>query len=69
VRLVPIRKANMAPNLWANKLALREYQKRIETLHSQLEALGLARLRAHTTPGLELKVHASLLAATITNAD
>jgi IS5 family transposase len=66
VRLVPIRKANMAPNLWADKLALRAYRKRIETLYSQFEAMGVARLRARTNPGLELKVHASLLAATIT---
>jgi hypothetical protein len=69
VRLVPIRKANMAPNLWADKLALRAYRKRIETLYSQLEAMGLERLRARTNPGLELKVHASLLAVTIANAN
>jgi isopenicillin N synthase-like dioxygenase len=69
VRLVPIRKANMAPNRWADKLALREHRKRIETLYRQLEAMGLECLRARTNPGLELKVHASLIAATITNAD
>ncbi len=69
VRLIPIRKANMAPNRWADKLALREYRKRIETLYRQLEAMGVARLRARTNPGLELKVHASLLAATLANAD
>ncbi len=69
VRLVPIRKANMRPTDWADKLALRAYRKRIETLYSQFEAMGVARLRARTNPGLELKVHASLLAATITNAD
>jgi hypothetical protein len=69
VRLVPIRKANMRPNRWADKLALREYRQRIETLDSQLEAMGLERLRARTNPGLELKVHAAVLAATLTNAD
>ena len=69
VRLIPIRKANMRPNLWADKLALRAYRKRIEALYSQVEAMGVERLRARTNPGLELKVHASLLAATITNAD
>ncbi len=69
VRLIPIRKANMAPTRWADKLALRAYRKRIETLYSQFEAMGVARLRARTNPGLELKVHASLLAATIANAD
>ena len=58
----------MRPNCWADKLALREYRKRIETLNSQLEAMGLQRLHARTNAGLELKVHASLLAAIATNA-
>ena len=69
VRLVPIRRANMTPNRWADKLALRTYRKRIEALYSQLEAMGVQRLRARTNPGLELKLHAALLAATIANAD
>jgi hypothetical protein len=69
VRLVPIRKANMRPNRWADKLALRAYRKRIETLYSQLTAMGLQHLHARTNVGLELKLHASLLAATITNAN
>ena len=69
VRLVPIRKANMRPNDWADKLALRAYRKRIETLYSQLEAMGIQRLHARTNLGLELKLHASLLAALVTNAN
>jgi hypothetical protein len=69
VRLVPIRKANMRPNTWADKLALRDYRKRIEALYSQCEAMGVQRLRARTNPGLALKVRASLLALTIANAD
>ena len=69
VRLVPIRKANMAPNLRADKLALRACRKRIETLYSQLAAMVLQQLHARTNPGLALKVHAALLAATSTNAD
>jgi len=69
VRLVPLRKANMRPNLWADKLALRAWRKRIEALFSQLEAMGVQRLRARANPGLQLKLHASLLAATIANAD
>ncbi len=69
VRLVPIRKANMRPNDWADKLALRAYRKRVEAVYSQLEAMGVQRLRARTNPGLELKLHASLLALTIANAD
>ena len=69
VRLVPLREANMAPNDWADQLALRAYRKRIEALYSQLAALGVQRLRARTDPGLELKLHAALLAVTIANAD
>ena len=69
VRLVPIRRANMRPNAWADKLALRAFRKRIEALYSQCEAMGVQRLRARTNPGLELKVHATLLALTIANAD
>ncbi len=69
VRLVPIRRANMRPNDWADKLALRAHRKRIEALFSQLEAMGVQRLRARTNPGLELKLHAALLADTLTNAD
>jgi len=60
VRLVPIRKANMRPNLWAAKRALRAWRKRIEALSSQLEALGVQRLRARANPGLQLKLRASL---------
>jgi hypothetical protein len=62
VRLVPIRKANMRPNLWADKLILRHHRGRIETGNSQLEAMGIQRLRARTNPGVEIKVQASLLA-------
>ena len=69
VCLVPIRRANMRPNDWEDKLVLRDYRKRIEALFSQLEAMGVQRLRARTNPGLELKLHAALLAATIANAN
>lgn len=62
-------RADMRPNRWADKLALRAHRKRIETLYSQLEALGIQRRQARTTPGLELTVHAALLAALVTNAD
>src|SRR5215213_699377 len=68
VRLVPLRKANMRPNLWADKLALRAYRKAIETVNSQLEAMGVQRLHARTTAGRELKVQASLLALACANA-
>jgi hypothetical protein len=68
VRLVPQRKANMAPNTWLDKVALREHRQRIETTNSQLEAMGVQRLHARTNPGFELKVHASLFALTLLNA-
>ena len=62
LRLVPIRRANMRPNLWVDKLALSEYRPWAETTNSQLEAMGLQRLQARTNADFELKVHASLLA-------
>lgn len=68
VQLVPTRKANMRPNTWLEKVALREHRKRIETGNSQLEAMGVQRLRARTNVGFELKVHASLLALVCANA-
>ncbi len=68
-RLVPLRKANMRPNDWADKLALRAHRKRVETLFSQLAAMGVQRLHARTNAGLELKLHASLLAVTVSNAN
>jgi DDE family transposase len=69
VRLVPLHKANMRPNDWADKLALRAYRKRIETLFSQLTTMGVQQLHARTNLGLELKLHAALLAAVVTNGD
>jgi hypothetical protein len=69
VRLMPLRKANMRTNIWAHKLALRAWRKRIEALFSQLEAMAVQRLRARANPRLQLKLHAALLAATIANAD
>ena len=68
VRPVPIRRANMVPNTWLEKVGLRAHRKRIETTNSQLEAMGLQRLRARTNAGFQLKVHAALLALALTNA-
>jgi hypothetical protein len=68
VRLIPIRKANMAPHEWfVDELELREYRHTIETVNSQLEKMGVERLYARTNVGLELKVHASLIALICTN--
>ena len=66
---MPLHKANMRPNDWDDKLALRAYRKRIETLYSQLTAMGIQLLHARTNVGLELKVHATLLAAIVPNGD
>ena len=67
VRLVPLHKAHMRPNDWADKLALRAYRKRIETVYSHLTAMGVQQLHARTNPGVERKLHASLLAALVSN--
>lgn len=67
VRLVAIRRKNMQPNSWADEFDLRRYRKRIETVYSQLESMGLQRLRARTNRGFYLKTYASLLALAFTN--
>lgn len=67
VRLVTIRRTNMTPNTWADDFDLRVHRRRIETVYSQLEAMGIQRLHARTNPGLDLKTWASLLALTFTN--
>ena len=68
VRLVPVRKANMQAHAWfLDELELREYRHTIETVNSQLESMGVERLRARTNQGFDLKVHASLIALACTN--
>jgi Transposase DDE domain len=68
VRLVPIRKANMAPNSWEERIGLREHRKQIEVVNSQLAAWGIQRLHARTNAGFMLKVWASLVALLCVNA-
>ena len=68
VRLVPIRRRNMQPNSWADDYDLRLYRHRIETVNSQLEAMGIQHLHARTNVGFELKAHASLIALACSNA-
>jgi len=68
-RLVPLHRANMRPNDRADKLALRAHRRRIETLYSQLAAMGVQRLHARTNDGLERKLLASLLAVAFSNAN
>jgi hypothetical protein len=67
VRLVSVRRNNMAPNTWADDYDLHHYRKRIETVYSQLESMGLQRLHARTNLGFDLKAWASLLALAFTN--
>jgi hypothetical protein len=69
VRLVPIRRANMAPNSWEEGEGLWQYRKGIESVNSQMTAWGIQRLHARTNAGFMLKVHATLLAVALTNAD
>ncbi len=67
VRLVSMRRKNMTPNTWADDYDLAHYRKRIETVNSQLEAMGIQHLHARTNPGFDLKAWASLLALAFTN--
>jgi len=67
VRFVAIRRANMSPNTWADDYDLRHYRRRIETVYSQMEAMGVQHLHARTRLGFDLKTQASLLALAFTN--
>jgi hypothetical protein len=67
VRLIPIRRANMAPHDWIDEYDLRLYRHSIETVNSQLESMGFERLHARSHSGFEIKVHASLLALALIN--
>lgn len=67
VRLVSMKRKNMAPNRWVDDFDLRQYRQRIETVYSQMEAMGVQRLHARTNHGFDLKTSASLLALAFTN--
>jgi hypothetical protein len=41
VRFVPIRKCNREPNIYEERLALRQHRKTIETINSQLNRMGI----------------------------
>lgn len=69
VRLIPIRRTNMhQQHDWADEYDLRLYRKGVETVNSQLESMGINRLRARTNNGFFIKVQASLLALWHTQA-
>jgi hypothetical protein len=67
VRLVTPKRKNMAPNDWADDYDLALYRKRIESVYSQMESMGLQRLHARTNLGFDLKAFASVLALAFTN--
>ena len=67
VRLVSIRRKNMKPNSWADDFDLRLYRRRIETVYSQMEMMGIQRLHVRTNLGFDLKAWACLLALAFTN--
>jgi len=65
--LVPLHKDNMAPNTVAERCGLRTFRLTIETVNSQLAAMGIARLHVRSVAGLDITVHASLLALACLN--
>lgn len=67
VRLVAIRRKNMSPLNWADDYDLRLYRRRIETVYSQMEAMGVQQLHARTNHGFDLKTWATILALAFTN--
>jgi hypothetical protein len=70
VRLIPGRRKSMQPHAWfMDALELWEYRHTIETVNSHAEVMGLDRLHARTNVGVELKVHASLVALHCWNAN
>jgi hypothetical protein len=48
-------------------IEVRAYRHPIETVNSQLETMGIERLYARPNAGVELKVHATLIALICTN--
>lgn len=70
VKLIPARRKNMKEqNTLTEFFALQRYRKSVETLNSQLESMGMQRLKARTNRGFFIKVNASLLAVICTNLD
>ena len=68
VRLLPKQRRNMTGNTPEDAALIQAHRSRIETVNSQLEKMGLQRLHARTNSGFAVKVLASLLALTFTNA-
>lgn len=68
LRLLPIRKVNMQPHPWWDEWELEAVRTSIETRNSQLESMGIESLKARTNTGLDIKVHASLIALWFTQS-
>lgn len=68
VRFIPKQRCNMTGNTPEDAALSRTHCSRIETVNGQLEKMGLQRFHARTNPGFALKVLASLLELTFTNA-
>lgn len=66
--LIPLHKDNMVPNTLAERCGLCTFRLAIETVNSQLTAMGIGHLHVRSVAGLEIKVHASLLALACLNA-
>ena len=69
VTLIAQRRKNMTPLPETDAEFIRSHRHRIETLNSQLEAMGTQRLHARTVDGFFIKVHAALLALVCTFVD
>ena len=67
--LVPLHKDNMAPHSRAEQCGLRTVRLAVETVDSQLTAMGIAHLHVRSVAGLDITVHASLLALACLNID
>jgi len=66
--LVPLHTDTMAPNTRAAQCGC-TVRLAIETVNSQLTAMGIAHLHVRSVAGLEIKVHASLLALACLNVN
>ena len=67
VLVTPKRKNMKEENTLSELFGLQRYRKRIETVNSQLESMGVQRLRARTNKGFFIKVSAALFALACTN--
>lgn len=62
--VTPKRKTMKPENTLSRFFGLQRFRKRIETMNSQLESMGVQRLRARTNEGFFIKVKSSLFTTT-----